>query len=140
MMRRIVSTAVTAVVALIVLAGCAIGTPALSSSVAAQLQSGVKSVATAAASGDYSSAASKLAALQSDLNAAEDANHVDPTRALQIQALIDRVKADLAKLAQGTGTTVTPSPTPTPTVVTPPGPTKAPKPGKPGHGHGKDKP
>ena len=136
-MRRMLSAAAAGLVILMVLAGCAGAAPALTASVSSELQTSVRSVALAASSGNYSGAAAKLATLQNQLDAAEDAHHVSADRALQIQAMIDAVKADLAKLAASVPVTSSPTPTPTPTVVTPPGPGKGPKPGKPGHGHNK---
>ena len=134
-MRRMVAATAGALALLVLVAGCAAG-PALSASVSTQLQSGVRSVAVAASAGDYNSATSTLATVQSQLNAAEDAHHVSADRALQIQALIDAVRADLEKLAGSPAVTPIPTPTPTPS-VTPPEHTQEPKPGK---GHGKHRP
>jgi hypothetical protein len=114
--------AATATVGL--LGGCAGSPTDLSDAAATSMQSDVRKVADAAASGNYASAATQLDALQNRLTAATASNEVSASRALQIQASINLVKADLAAL------TAPPSPSPSPTPSpTAPGKDKGHKPG-----------
>lgn len=99
------------------LSGCS-SSADLQQATAAQLQSGVLDVTTAAAAGDYASAQSALDALQADLLAAAAAGQVTAARSAEIQSAINLVSDDLASA------TVASTPTPTPTPTAAPGPGK----------------
>jgi hypothetical protein len=113
MNRRLFGVILAATATVGLLSGCAGSPTELSDAAATSMQSNVRKVADAAASGDYASAATQLDALQNRLTAATASNEVSASRALQIQASINLVKADLAAL------TAPPSPSPSPTPTSP---------------------
>ncbi|WP_213814503.1 hypothetical protein [Glaciihabitans sp. dw_435] len=142
---RVARAAAVAALSLALLSACAPTSPELSPTDAAAMQTSVVGIADVAAAGDYTTATSRLAALQAQLDAAIAAGTVTSARGDRIQTAIDAVTADVAALvAAATPTaTTTPSPTVTPVTAAPvPTPT-VPGPGNgdntgPGAGNGND--
>lgn len=93
-MRRL-SSLLTALALVAVLAGCAATPATLSQQTSTALQSGVVAVAESAAAGDQATALTRLDELQQTLDAALAAGDVSTERAAAIQAAIDAVRADL---------------------------------------------
>ncbi len=111
---------VAAVLAVVVLSGCSVGSSDIGDPAAHQMQAAVKDVAVSAASGDDVAALARLSDLQSLLDRYLADGQVGGDRGAQIQTSINQVQADLRTLA-------TPPPTPAP-VVSPtitPGPSPA---------------
>jgi len=77
------------------LAGCATTPPELSSTVSADMQNAVVSIAESAATGDATGALQHLDALQQQLDAALADGSVSEARASAIQSALDVVRADL---------------------------------------------
>lgn len=116
--------AITVVILSVTMSGCASTPDALEQATADQLQAGVRSVTTAASSGDFESAQAALDSLQADLLAAASAGDVTGSRSAEIQSAINLVGADLDAASAAAIEAAKPTPTPTPT------PTEDSKPGK----------
>jgi hypothetical protein len=94
------------------LTGCAGASPELNAGAAATLQDGVLAVSSAAAAGDFTTAQTKLGAVQAALTAAAADDAVTEARATEIQAAIDLVGADLAASIAASTPVQTPTPEP----------------------------
>ena len=90
------------------LSGCA--TPALDQAAATQFQESVVAIADSAAAGDLTGAVAGLDELQTELNAAIDADLVTAARAVRIQAAIDVVRSDLEVLQAAPAPVESPAP------------------------------
>ena len=133
---RAVLAAATILIAGSALTGCSGGEAELKASAAKQLQSGVLSVTTAAADGEYATAQSALANVQADVLEAAAAGDVTADRSKEIQAAIKLVAADLAAAiakekpapTQAPEPTEEPAPSEEPTAEPEPEPTVEPEP------------
>ena len=101
------------------LAGCAQDAPVLRGGVSRSLQAQVQALANAAAEGDYSTASVLLTEIESYVSASGKAGDISADRQLELQPIIDKVRADLAELAAGSPQTAEPSATSTPPPVVP---------------------
>ena len=110
---RTVLLAATLLIAGSALTGCSGGEAELKAAAAKQLQSGVLSVTTAAADGDFATAQSALANVQADVLEAAAAGEVTSDRSTEIQAAIKLVAADLAAAIAKEKPTPTEAPEPT---------------------------
>ena len=110
---RTVLVAATLLIAGSALTGCSGGEPELKAAAAKQLQSGVLTVTTAAADGDFATAQSALANVQADVLAAAAAGEVTSDRSREIQSAIKLVAADLAAAIAKEKPTPTEAPEPT---------------------------
>ena len=93
MIPRRLAAALAGVALVAGLSGCA--TPALDDAAAAQFQESVVAIADSAAAGDLAGAVGGLDELQTELDAAIEADLVTAARAARIQAAIDAVRSDL---------------------------------------------
>lgn len=126
---RTVLAAATVLIAGSALTGCSGGEAELKASAAKQLQSGVLSVTTAAADGDFATAQSALANVQADVLAAAAAGEVTADRSTEIQAAIKLVAADLeTAIAKGAPTKAPEAPEPTDEPAPSEEPTEEPEP------------
>ena len=119
---RTVLVAATLLIAGSALTGCSGGEPELKAAAAKQLQSGVLTVTTAAADGDFATAQSALANVQADVLAAAAAGDVTKERSQEIQAAIKLVSADLEAAIDAE----TPPPTEAPEPTEEPAPSEEP--------------
>ena len=124
-------TRVAAVLAVVVLSGCSVGSSGVSNPAASQMQAAVKEVAVSAAGGDYAAAGVRLATLQALLDRYLADGQVGGDRGAQIQTSINQVQADLRTLA---------NPTPTPAPVASPAASQSPSPAHGGTDRSKGKP
>ena len=104
--RFAVALAGAALIAL--LSGCA--SPTFDQTTATQLQESVVSVAESAAAGDFPGAVAELDELQTELDAAIEADLVTAARAARIQAAINVVRADLDVLVAPAAPATEPTP------------------------------
>lgn len=110
MMPRALVATLAAAALVAGLSGCA--TPAVDGDAAGQFQDSVVAIAESAAAGDVAGAVGGLDELQTELNAAMEADLVTAARAARIQAAIDTVRSDLDALQA-------PAPVETPASVEP---------------------
>jgi hypothetical protein len=94
--RRVAAFAVAAALAVGALAGCSSPPRAIEAPAAAAMQESVVAVADHAAAGDGAAALGALDELQRQLDEAVAAGSVSAQRAMEIQASIDLVRADLS--------------------------------------------
>ncbi|TFC94625.1 MULTISPECIES: hypothetical protein [Cryobacterium] len=115
MPRARLSIALAAVVLVAsALTGCSGPPPDLQETTAAQLQSGVQTLTTAAAAGDFEAAQASLEAVQADLLTAAAADQVSAARAAKIQSALNLVSADLASAIEASKPEPTVAPAPIP--------------------------
>ncbi|TFC21254.1 hypothetical protein E3O19_00505 [Cryobacterium algoritolerans] len=113
---RLASGVAAALLVAATLTACSGPTPELATPTAEKLRSGVLSVSTAAAAGDFGGAQSALTAVQADLLTAAAAGQVSAARSAQIQSAINLVTGDLADAMAASTPTPTPTEKPSPSV------------------------